>query len=304
MSPSQPSANPAFNDEALRVSLVYKKSAPLSAVQADLVAIKSLDLKSQSNKWLWGTLGVLSFLSIPVSLFVAFGVGVGVSPSLGVLVPISAGLVFLFFCYQFYQSQRTDVENRRYELPTQLLHYLSADMAADEPIEIEIDFNTYHQPKHRTAQESSWFSSESSSSYEQPWLRMRGKFLDGNRFRLESTLQVKRKEKRKRKYTKVREEFGEELQLTLQIRRSDADLQKLSDALLAMAPPPHLVALRPRFSGDRLSLTADTSTARRLQGRGGSVTGANAIEQAASVHCYLALFMAAYNLVNRAAAQT
>lgn len=100
------------------------------------------------------------------------------------------------------------------------------------------------------------------------WLRLRGKFADGNTLDLQLSLKLSRKEKRKRKYTKIREAYEERAILLLRsaVGRwpSPADPARLRGTLLGEEGAPRLVEVD--AAAGRIRLTA--TSGRRVRGTG------------------------------------
>jgi hypothetical protein len=280
-----------FDEDRFRRELVYSRKAVIAELQADLERIKNLDVYSQQQASKFGTRGALAAVG---SIACVVGVVASLINGFVAGAVIAGGLLFvgIFFAvawlrkYSFHR--KTDVENKRYELAGELLRYLGVDIKPESEVELRIDFHNYYNTAYRTERVGN------SSTYQLPWLSMSGKFADGNRFEFSAELKVKRKEKPKRKYTKVKEDATQELTLELALRNPPAD-SALSDHLLTVPPPP-LDRYRAQVHGGKLILRASTGKRRTMTGRGGVTNTTNAAM--AERDEFLRLFLTAYHCWN------
>jgi hypothetical protein len=111
------------------------------------------------------------------------------------------------------QLGKRDAEDRKLHLPTHLLHVLRQDMADDAPVALSLDLRPYKQPD--CLQDQAKEDGVRRYKYQQQWLRLSAKLRDKSQLELEITDRVSRKEKPKRKYTKVKEGIREALSLTV-----------------------------------------------------------------------------------------
>lgn len=260
-----------FDFEAFHRTLKYQRLAPPEVLRADLRRISELDSESERRQMRYGVhiaVSVFALIaSIPGTLFsfVAMGPWAG--------IPVGAAGLFALISAIYNGrlwaiARKTNVENRRREIPNELLRYLPADMPAEAQLDLSIDFNPHTLPAYlRDTKSSGRTSSAAVKNYELPWLTLKGSFVDGSRFRLAATLSVKRKEKRKRKGIKVRETFTEDVELVVQVKprryqRLDRALNPIR-ALPNRSAYPQIVA---RVSGDRIHLAGSAST--RFSGSG------------------------------------
>jgi hypothetical protein len=189
---------------------------------------------------------------------------------------------------KYSHHQKTDIENKRYELAAELLRYLGADIKPETEVDLRIDFHSHLTPGFQTEKVGY------SSKYELPWLNMAGKFADGNRFEFAAELNVKRKEKPKRKYTKVKEDASQDLTLELALRNPPPDAALFNH--LANIPPPPLDRYRAQVREGKLILKGSTSTRRTTTGRHGSTNTTNGAM--AEREEFLRLFLTAYHCWN------
>ncbi len=288
--PSDPLAI-GFDEATFRKSLIYSAKGPVAMLQADLLQIRNLDANSQRQASKYGTWGALSVIGTIVCLvFVVICiVNVLQLAAAGAVMLVAVGLVTAIWSLSRYMYfSKTDVENRRYELADDLLRYLGADIKSETEVELFLNFNSYHKSAYRTEKIGN------NSTYILPWLAMRGKFADGNRFEFSTELKVKRKEKPKRKYTKVKEDKTQDMTLELALRNPPTDEALLNH--LVTIPPPPLQRYRAQVNQGKLILRAASGVRRTLTGRGGAVEhcGAHMAEREE----FLRLFLTAYHCWN------
>lgn len=286
----------SFDEESFRRQLVYSRKAIVPELQSDLARIRNLDVYSQQQAKKYGTRGTLAAVA---GFFCIFGIlfslanGFVAGAALGgCLIFVCLGMAIYWFSkYSFHR--KSDVENKRYELAGELLRYLGVDIKPETEVELRIDFRGHFNTLFRTAKVGY------SSTYVQPWLSLSGKFADGNRFEFAAELKVKRKEKPKRKYTKVKEDASQDLTLELAFRNPPSDAA-LSDHLLTVPPPP-LDRFRAQVQNGKLTLRATTGKRRTMTGRGGATSTTNAAM--AEREEFLRLFLTAYHCWNTFARQ-
>jgi len=222
----------------------------------------------------------------------------------GPLLGIPAALLFVgllvsaIVCGSHYSKySRMNLENRRYASVTAILKYLSRDMAPDATVDVRIDFNSYLDPRFISANSPAGiFGSVSSKSFKLPWLTLAGKLLDGSRFQLSAMILGKRKEKRKRKYTKVREGFRERVALSLAVKAAKfPKLAELPARLQAQNPPTPYQPMGIRVEDNVIQLIGTTHLHQRSFGRNQTVTKTSPTESFSKLDNFLQLFLLAYH---------
>jgi len=259
------STSAGFDIDAFRRTLKYQRLATPTVLREDLERIATLDAESEMLQKRYGmrmSLSIFGFVaSIPATFF-SFG---AVGPWAGILVAavgFSALISAIYNGRLWSKAGKTNVEDRRREIPDQLVRYLSTDMPADAQLDLSIDFNLYTQPRYlRDTKPGGLTSSASVRNYELPWLALKGSFVDGSRFRLQATLRVKRKEKRKRKGVKVSETFTEDVDLSVQVK--PRRYERLDRALAPIRSLPNRSAypqIVAKVSGERIELAGTASS--------------------------------------------
>src|SRR5690606_39246201 len=119
------------------------------------------------------------------------------------------------------------------------------------PLAVRVDFGGYHKaPPRLDASRGS-----GGPSYERKWLSLQLPLLDGSAVSVEASTRLKRKERRKRKYTKVKERLVDELGIELRRPRGAPVTVSVDE-------------LRQRFSGQHALLL----TGCRVTERGASLS--------------------------------
>lgn len=167
-----------FNEATFRKSLSYSSTAAPSDILRDIDAIRNLDADAEHNNHFWNLVifGCVLVILAAIPAFVVEYVVVGVF--LGV-----AGLIGLCFSIgQKIHNNELDVPNRRYELVTEVLGYLSKDIGPDETVSVAIDFKPHnHKSKlDRKGKAGKW----NVKYFVDSWLTLSGRLLDGTKFHI------------------------------------------------------------------------------------------------------------------------
>ncbi|MEO2030710.1 MAG: hypothetical protein ABGZ35_01355 [Planctomycetaceae bacterium] len=154
----------------------YERTASASAVLADVEAIRGLDAEAERQVRFWTgilTAGVVGLIA-GFFMFVAELVLAGAGLSAVGLVTLVTAIV------KRSQYGKQDVDDRRYELVAGTLKYLSRDMAADEQVSVSIDFRPHnHKSKFLEQGKAGIWNAK---FYVDPWMVMKGRFLDGTKY--------------------------------------------------------------------------------------------------------------------------
>ena len=106
---------------------------------------------------------------------------------------------------------------------------------------------------------------------------------------------VKRKERRKRKYTKVKEAFREKISLTILAKmKRYTGLERMENLMRRVKLPPEIQLRRVSSNANRIDIQALTDCQRRVKGRS-SIVGEKADQLTSSHHTMLGLFLACYH---------
>lgn len=115
-------------------------------------------------------------------------------------------------------ERKYDLDDAKLALLNRFLEVAGTDIPKASPLSVDVDFRNYTDGGQVVGKEGGLFSSIKTYRYRHDWLALSGSFADGNRFRLAVTDRVTRKEKSKRKYTKVRESRRSRVRLVLSVK--------------------------------------------------------------------------------------
>lgn len=155
---------------------------------------------------------VLGLIGLPVSA--AF-------PPLLVLAGLLI-VVAIVFLVKRAKAKKFDLDDRKLDAALRLLRVLKTDIPKDETIELNLDFRDYRVGGKLLNKEGGMFSGLKVYDYEHAWISLTARLADGNVVTMAVTDEITRKEKSKRKYTKVRERTSSDLSLLIKLREGDA----------------------------------------------------------------------------------
>ncbi|MHB9133219.1 MAG: hypothetical protein ACYDBB_19285 [Armatimonadota bacterium] len=196
---------------------------------------------------------------------------------------------------------KENIEDRRLQLPRHFLGILSSDFPKKGKCSVNIDFNGYKVHGQLVEQEKTGgFLSPTIRvfKYSDTWFTAKGKLVDDSIFRVSVEQIIHRKEKQKRKYTKVNERIVEKVTLALRVSPTAyPNWAQLNQTLLQSSPndPPlnGFQIARAGAQNGTVRVCAVTPMCTSFKGRGGStqVTGE---ENLASGDTLLQLFLYVY----------
>ena len=188
-----------FDERAFQKTRIYLSDAAPETVLADLEAIRQFDQGQEEHLarkrgCVWYLLGcVVSFFVAPASLFVAilsYFIATSTSDSsyeaLMVILLLVSGAAFALMVWsiirivKLYKIPVFDLDNRRYELATGLVRLVGADMGADQPLAMHVDFREHTHEDHlqRRGKVGHW----NAEFYVDQWLQLEGRLVDGTKF--------------------------------------------------------------------------------------------------------------------------
>ena len=172
---------------------VYQGNATLQEIDSAMDQLREFDRSvEQTNRfvnWLTG----LSFLA---------GIGCVVGAFLGQswLVPIAVGAGVVFAVGMIYgaMSSKYDLQNRRYQLLQIVISLLSRDMPKDARFDVTLDLAPPNEKRKKVG--SSQVGEWKVTHYHDPWLKLRGRLVDGTKFDIvmAERFQARKKWKRSR----------------------------------------------------------------------------------------------------------
>jgi hypothetical protein len=171
--------------EGFQRTHIYEVQAPAVQLLADLKVIREFDKQAESQRR-WSMIATLVLLAMLVGSFFVrdpakpvFGPGSSMLFQ-GWLLIGGIGLVTMITLW--IRAARRDVSNRRYELFGELTELLRRDMRNESPITVRLDLAP---PNHRRKQTGNGKAGPWKVTYFQdPWLRLRGRFADGTTFQI------------------------------------------------------------------------------------------------------------------------
>lgn len=209
---SVPTAAAAFKPEHANVQI--KISKPATEAIAEIEELNRADKRAEATKakikpWLW-VLGLGGFFGGFIMLF----------PFL-LLIP------FAFLALKYSRANAHDLDDRRLEVPLQLLRTLVGELSPKANVVLDLDFRGYTKVKKESA--------DGASVYNQEWMRMGLVLSNGGAMQISARTLCKRKSKRKRKYTKHKDKLREELALEIRPPKgtpfNEAQTQRVANAL-------------------------------------------------------------------------
>ncbi|MBI3928264.1 MAG: hypothetical protein HY319_22155 [Armatimonadetes bacterium] len=170
-----------------------------------------------------------------------------------------------FYAY----SSGHDLDNSRLAVPRDFIEVLQADVPPKGKLRLKLDFRDYRTNQFLQSKDGGMFSSVRSFAYSMPWLHASGPLADSSRFNIRVLRLIKRREKSKRKYTKVKEKMVDVMVLSIQVDPARyPDLSTLASHL--RQPPLGLRVLQVRTDNNRVTARLTTPVNTRVQARYGA----------------------------------
>jgi hypothetical protein len=187
----------------------------------------------------------------------------------GGLYPVLAVPVLLNILY--FRTKRHDLEDRKLETALKFFRVLRADIPAGEPVDLRIDFRS-HQKGGRLVSKEGGMLKQRVTVYEHEWFAARARLADGTEVQVTVTADITRKEKPKRKYTKVRERWFESVEIAAKLKDLYGDAGAIAGALQKSPPPQGLSVRRVRGADGRVRASLETREFRSTTGRAASAS--------------------------------
>ncbi|MEI8019709.1 MAG: hypothetical protein WCH39_16005 [Schlesneria sp.] len=158
----------SFDFNQFKRDLIYTDQASVADIRTSINEIREFDRKTESLLTFLITVMTVAGLCTLFSLFAFFPLAV---------IPGSV----LAICAVFYfQKKKQDLLNRRYELTMDVVNALSRDMPKEGQIKLKMDLTAPDCTDKKTASEKvyGW----DVTYFEDPWLRLEGRFTDGTAY--------------------------------------------------------------------------------------------------------------------------
>ncbi len=249
----------AFDFDRFRFERVYRTTAPVPVVMADLGGLRSFDAEMALRQKAWS-------LRAHICGYSALAAGIG---AFFLLSTDFSGLAFLLVAVLFVamlvcngissRFLKLDLQNRRYELVARLLQRLRKDIAPDEPVTVELDFRPTTDKENLADRGSAgeW----KTESFVQRWLTLQVRLMDGTHLRLgmEERLQLRRRTRinpRGKYKTKNKQKGTALLHVQLRVKpEHHPHLARLeARARQAVRLPEYVSLVKLEVAEDRLSL--------------------------------------------------
>lgn len=170
-----------------------------------------------------------------------------------------------------------DLDDRKLETVVRSLTMIAADTPRTTIMRLMVDFRDYQKGGELTSKDQPGFFSSAPKvlKYAHEWLTLEGELADGSNYRLGVSDSVTRKEKRKRKYTKVKASTRGVIVVQLKLKPARyGDAAALAASLQSAPPPPGSLELRGASANGRtLRVALRTQPSLTVTGRGTQSSG-------------------------------
>ena len=153
-------------------------TATAAEITETLKQIRQFDAKSEGSRRLMRWMMLFSFLLIIAGV----GGGIALTNPILFFVALGAGIVFVLLIIVHTSTGKNDLPNRRYELLEDVIGVVRRDMPKDAPLNVSLDLAPPHAKRKKTRQDKvkDW----NVTYYDDPWLKLSGKFADGTDFEI------------------------------------------------------------------------------------------------------------------------
>ncbi len=216
----------------------------------------ALDRMAEARAKKLGCSAGISVIGVVLSLIAMAPLADRSHSRLPYILPMAVGAVGIVLLVAFLRERRFDLDNRKLATVTRFLGVVEADTPKSRPVSLSIDFRDTRKAGKRLAGKGvgGVFSAVRVARYSHAWLEMSGTLADGSWWRFQVVDRVTRKEKRKRKYTKVRQTTRSVILFELRPKPSrGVKIEELVAVLRGRIPPNPLAIRRIGLRGDRVS---------------------------------------------------
>jgi hypothetical protein len=213
-----------YSAEPHHARVQYKSVATVAEHVTALDALHKADKAGERRKSLFGWLMAGAFI-----LTFAFFFGAMVTQA--VVAFVAAGISFvgiLALGVLRGLAGASDVDDPKLHAVRHPLSVLAPEIKEARKVAVWIDFGSYEKTK-PVFNDTGFFNSSGQKIYKKPeWLRLRFSLLDGTAVRVTASTTVKRKQKAKRKYVKIKDKVTDEL--TVQLKAPPGRTLRAEDA--------------------------------------------------------------------------
>lgn len=219
-----------FDSAGFKSSLIYESQASSQDVVTAVESIREIDKANEPQQKLWGAVTIVALIAAVVVLIV------GLANNLGTFGLVFAGFLGIFGVvagFKWRAHKRLNFVDKRYELLAAMTRLLSRDIASDGTLNVRLDVtkpDQAHKFTHK-GKAGTW----NVKYYDDAWLSMSGKLLDGTGFQLVVSERFQQRSKWKRSSSgkmkhKTKTKSGTAATLRLKPKASKyVDLAKVND---------------------------------------------------------------------------
>lgn len=198
---------------------VFNAKDTAGAIRAKLGELKSADNVIEAKI---KQVNIFMYIAIALAVilgFAGFVMSSGTGTPAGCIVCVVFSALFLVPIL-IYRAALVgqDLENRKIETAQELFAVIGQDIPEKASCSLDVYFQGYlKHGKLVNKKSEGFFGSVRLYEYSDEWFSASGRLHDGNSFKIDIEQSAKRKEKSKRKYTKVNEILSERVKLALRI---------------------------------------------------------------------------------------
>lgn len=254
-----------YSDAPPHAPVVVEESLSPAALLMRCQQLHTADKVAEKRKSLFGLLGGLA---IGATVLAVFAGAISEVAEILIGAAVFGALAVVLFVVRSILG-RADIDDRKLHVASRLVDALRPELHKKRPVKLWMDFAGYEKSMKDSS--VSLFGGSGTKLYVKPWLRMSFVLLDGTEVALHARTTCKRKQKAKRKYTKIKDSVVDELNLFVKPPSSVAlDPSATPRVHAAMGGPspiprPKGVKVKPRM----VQMSFRWGPGRRLRGRGG-----------------------------------
>ncbi|MCU0241194.1 MAG: hypothetical protein MUF51_02075 [Vicinamibacteria bacterium] len=211
----------------------YRLADRADALLTALERAAGEDLTAERRRRIAGWIAALFGAAIFFSLFL-----IAIHWAFGLLTLLSVAL-FAAALTAYFLVKRHDLDDRKLGTALRVLKVLRADIAQAEKVSLRLDFRGYQAGGQLLSKEG-LTGGQKNLRYSHAWMELRTRLADGTFVRLAITDHVRRKEKPKRKYTKVNERTVCQASVVARLAKRYGDAAAIEARLKAAPPLPGL----------------------------------------------------------------
>lgn len=170
----------AVDMSQFKSELIYRDRASSAQILESIDTIRKFDRSHERLRSIFGYTMGISFLVALICIGCAFVGIVKLIP-----VAVGSGTVFVVSMIISSMNNKHDLPNRRYELLREVVDLLSRDMPKDSTFELVLDLAPANVKRKKVRQEKvgDW----DVTYFEDPWLQLAGRLVDGTSFEIQLT---------------------------------------------------------------------------------------------------------------------